>query len=442
MSGGNKLKVLILSSSNPYKIAGIVAKDLLESLNADKSIKATLLVRVWGKYLSEDIVSYDSVIAYYFDWIKRKVKGVLRLIGIYSKDYKRIKNTNQQYIVRDIDQTRNTYSSGRILKKYADKPDVIIVLFMSKFLTYKNLHELNKLTGAPILLYMMDMAPFTGICHYSWNCEGYQNSCGNCPALFSDDPADQSFINLAFKKNYADKTNIIPVVASQMQFLQASKSHLFGDNKIYKILLAVNEKQYFPNNKLISRQKLSLPGNGKILFFGAGSFAEKRKGLEELLLALNILSQSKDFNQPIHLAIAGNNKEIVERSLPFPYTLLGQLNHQSLPVAYSAADVFICPSVQDSGPMMINQSLMCGTPVVSFEMGVALDLVINGITGYKARLKDSEELAKGIGDILKLDEDAYGDLASNCRRIALNEFSLSSQLRGFKQIFSETVKWD
>lgn len=436
------MKVLILSSSNPYKIAGIVAKDLLESLNTDTSIKATLLVRVWGKYLSEDIISYDSVFAYYLDLIRRKVKGVIRLTGLHSKEFKQIKNTDQQYIVQDFDQTKTTYSSKKILKKYGDNPDVIIVLFMSKFLTYKNLHELNKITGAPILLYMMDMAPLTGICHYAWNCEGYKNSCGNCPALFSDDPVDQSYINLAFKKKYADKTNIIPVVASQMQYLQASKSQLFKDDKIFKILLAVNDRQYTPYNKFISRQKLSLPENGKILFFGAGSFSEKRKGLDELLLALNILYQSNDWTQPIHLAIAGNNMEIVEKSLPFPYTLLGQLNHQSLPVAYSAADVFICPSIQDSGPMMINQSLMCGTPVVSFEMGVALDLVINGLTGYKARLKDSEDLASGIKEILTLNKEEYEALSSNCRRVALKEFSLSSQLSGFKQIFSETVKRD
>ncbi len=32
------------------------------------------------------------------------------------------------------------------------------------------------------LLYMMDMAPMTGGCHYAWDCEKYKMKCGGCPA--------------------------------------------------------------------------------------------------------------------------------------------------------------------------------------------------------------------------------------------------------------------
>lgn len=433
------MKVLILSSSDPYKIAGIVAKDLLESLNADKSIKATLLVRVWGKYTSDDIISLDSIITYYVDWFRRKIKGVLRLAGIYGRESKQIKNSDPQYTVRDYDQTKAIYSTQRILDKYGSTPDVIIVLFMSKFLTYKNLYELNQRTKAPILLYMMDMAPFTGICHYAWNCEGYINECGQCPALYSNNPLDQSYLNLAFKKQFVEQTNLFPIAASEKQFFQLSNSHLFRNKRKLKVLLSVDEKQFHPFDKLIARKKLALPENGQILFLGAGSFTEKRKGLDELISALNLLAELLGSNEDIHLAIAGNNHEISKKSLPFPYTLLGNLNHTDLAYGYSSADVFISPSIEDSGPMMINQSLMCGTPVVSFEMGVALDLVITGKTGYRAKLKDSVDLAKGIYEIFNLDKSDYETLSFNCRQIALEKCSKNAQLKSFKDIFEETV---
>ena len=433
------MKVLILSSSNPYKIAGIVAKDLLESLNADKSIKATLLVRVWGKYISDDIIAFDKITTYYLDWLRRKTKGVLRLAGIYGREFKQIKNSNPQFTVRDFDQTKAIYSSERILKKYGSTPDVIIVLFMSKFLTYKNLYELNKITKAPILLYMMDMAPLTGICHYSWNCDGYMKNCGTCPALYSNNPQDQSHKNFLFKKLYVDKTTIFPIAASQWQFLQLLNSHLFINKRKFKALLSVNEKQYYPIDKLVARRKFGLPESGKIIFFGAGSFSEKRKGLNELILSLTILAELLHDSQEIHLAIAGNNKEIFENRLPFSFTLLGFLNHHDLSNAFASADIFVSPSIEDSGPMMINQSLMCGTPIVSFEMGVAVDLVQTGLTGYKAKLMDNADLAKGMQSILQLDNAKYNELSAYCREFALLSCSQGQQLDSFKDIIAQCL---
>ena len=433
------MKILILSSSNPDKTAGIVAKDLLETLNTDKDITAKLLTRVWGNYINKDIIAFQTFTSYHFERIGRMARAVFRLLGIKSKSYLQIKNCDPKYYVKDYDQTKYIYSTEDILNKCGFKPDVIIVLFMSKFLTYKNLFELNKITKAPILLYMMDMAPMTGGCHYSWNCLGYLKLCGNCPALFSNNSYDQTYQNMIFNQKYIDQTNIFPIAGSEGQFLQISKSNLFNKKEKFKVLLSVNEKQYFPSDKLAARHKFQLPENSKIIFFGAGSFTEKRKGLDELLSSLKILATMIDDSQNIHLAIAGENREILERALPFPFTLLGYLDHNDLSIAYASADVFVSPSIEESGPMMINQSLMCGTPVVSFELGVALDLVITGKTGYLAKLKDCLDMARGIYNILYLNKTDYNDLSVNCREFALEKYSPLTQLRNFKEIILKCV---
>jgi glycosyltransferase involved in cell wall biosynthesis len=109
-------------------------------------------------------------------------------------------------------------------------------------------------------------------------------------------------------------------------------------------------------------------------------------------------------------------------------------NTYGIASAYKAADVFICPSIEDSGPMMINQSLMCGTPVVSFEMGVAFDLVITGETGYRVKLKDTNDMAKGIMNILALDKISYGKMSDNCRKLALDLCSPEVQTAKIEQI--------
>ena len=81
---------------------------------------------------------------------------------------------------------------------------------------------------------------------------------------------------------------------------------------------------------------------------------------------------------------------------------------------------------------------MCGTPVVSFAQGVSLDIVISGKTGYRARLKDSADMAKGLYDILKMPDTEYSKMKNSCRETALElyhpEVSTKNWLKIMKAI--------
>ena len=96
------------------------------------------------------------------------------------------------------------------------------------------------------------------------------------------------------------------------------------------------------------------------------------------------------------LLIIGKNSVNTFAKISIPVKQVGMLNESGLIRAYQAADVFISPSIEDSGPLMVNQAMMCGTPVVAFKTGVALDLIDGYETGYAADLKDSKELSDGI----------------------------------------------
>lgn len=72
------------------------------------------------------------------------------------------------------------------------------------------------------------------------------------------------------------------------------------------------------------------------------------------------------------------------------------------PYLYNIADGFICSSVEDAGPMMINEALMSGTPVISFKIGVAEDLIINGENGFLADNISANALADAIVNFLKI----------------------------------------
>jgi glycosyltransferase involved in cell wall biosynthesis len=73
--------------------------------------------------------------------------------------------------------------------------------------------------------------------------------------------------------------------------------------------------------------------------------------------------------------------------------------------------------------MMINQAMMCGRPVLAFEMGVAEDLVHRGTTGYRARLNDSDDLACGLDELLSMNRDTRRHYEQHCRDLALQRYS-------------------
>jgi glycosyltransferase involved in cell wall biosynthesis len=111
-------------------------------------------------------------------------------------------------------------------------------------------------------------------------------------------------------------------------------------------------------------------------------------------------------------------------------------NNEELASAYQASDIFLCPSIEDSGPMMINQSIMCGVPVVSFELGVSLDLVLTGETGYRAKLRDSNDMAEGIFYFLRLADDDYLRVSKNCRDLAMKLYSPEVQILALEKLMN------
>jgi len=121
--------------------------------------------------------------------------------------------------------------------------------------------------------------------------------------------------------------------------------------------------------------------------------------------------------EDVLLLVAGHGGHRLARELPFQTKSLGFLRDEiALALAYQAADIFVCPSVEDGGPLMIPQAMMCGRPVVSFRSGYALDLVKTMQTGYLCENTDSTELAHGI--CRTLFSDRLREMGENARRLA------------------------
>lgn len=394
------MKVLIIAKED-YLGAGKAAFRLYESFKR-KGHEVCMLVK---NKVGDDkgIIKYDDLIksSYYF-----RVKQFLEN-RVFKFSKRNIVTDHNYYFFGSEDLEQNP-QINLIVNKLPFNPQIIIVTWTSDFFSPKSLFKLQRKTGARMFVYPMDMSLLTGGCHYAWDCVGYTANCKNCPAILEKSDKDIAFRNLESKKKYYKKAGINALLPSEQLLNQAKESSLFKNQKGFKnVLIPIEENTYNSRSREEARSYYKLSTDLKVIFFGASFTNEKRKGLSLLVQAMNLLKdryikEDIDINS-IRLLIAGNRPDantIVE--FPFNTTYLGYITDDKIfSLAYQAADVFINTSIQDSGPMMINESIMCGTPVVTFDLGVAPDLVLNDFSGYRVQIKDVEKMSNALYNILE-----------------------------------------
>jgi glycosyltransferase involved in cell wall biosynthesis len=273
---------------------------------------------------------------------------------------------------------------------------------------------------------MMDQEPVTGGCHYSFGCDGYQQQCGNCPLLARPFPSDQSRQVFLRKQRHLSGLPITFVAPTSWAEEKVRASAIFGGHHVERIALAIDTAIFRPGDRAAARAEFGIPPDKRVVFFGSSYLHEPRKGSAYLIEALKRLhrgwqGQVVDFAgrssgaDTVLFVMAGQNGEELKGQLPFPSLDLGYLrDERRLAFAYQAADVFVCPSIEDAGPMMVPESLLCGTPVVAFNTGGAPDLIVSGQTGYLARACDAADLAWGIERLLESPDPAgIREAASN-----------------------------
>ena len=197
---------------------------------------------------------------------------------------------------------------------------------------------------------------------------------------------------------------------------------------------------YKPLDMMAYRQQYQISTNKRfVVFFGCQNLNDERKGFHYLLDALHILHDrlTESEREEILLVIAGRNIDQIQDHLCFDYQYLGFVASSELPGIYSMSSVYLSPSVNDAGPSMVNQSMSCGTPVVAFEMGTALDVIKDRGTGYCARLRDAEDFAKGIESIFRLSASDYLSLRRRCREMAVQLTSDEAFLQTFDRIYKK-----
>jgi glycosyltransferase involved in cell wall biosynthesis len=279
------------------------------------------------------------------------------------------------------------------------------------------------------------MNAFTGGCHYDNGCGKFVNDCGACPQLGSDQQRDLSNRicrrkRKIFKK--VDSKELYIVTPSHWLGEQVKRSSALGHFPVFKIPNGVDTEEFKPQDRLTARQALKISQDDQVLLLVAQSFQYKRKGLNLLIKAVNKLNNPK-----LKLVLLGGNIDPLDTSIPHIH--LGFIeNSQLLSLVYSAADLFVIPSIQDNLPNTVLESLSCGTPVVGFNVGGIPDMVRPEVTGILSPPQDVSGLKSAIAQLLD-DPLRRKMMADNCRRIAVEEYSLEIQAHRYIELYKKIL---
>jgi glycosyltransferase involved in cell wall biosynthesis len=289
------------------------------------------------------------------------------------------------------------------LYRFADeRVDAIYLQHVRHILPVKDIAALYAHYRLPLVWMLHSMAPFTGGCNYTLGCKRYTGLCGACPQLRSTDETDLSRTIWLRKSRYLRELPLTFVAPGREVARAAARSSLLSDHRIEFIPNPVDARVYQPVHPGLARKLLGLPTEARIVATAAVGWNNWFKGSDLLVEALQRLAAEDDSlqNLPVFVAVAGSGGEKLLESVPFPGKALGKLSDEvAMALLYQSADVFVCSSRAETGPQTIPESLLCGTPVVSFPVGSALDLLTDE-TGYVARADDTTDLAAGIAEVL------------------------------------------
>ena len=336
--------------------------------------------------------------------------------------------------------TLRSFSDDRAV--YQDDPwshlpecDVLHLHWVAGFVDYEAFFAALP-AGKSVVWTLHDMNPFTGGCHYDEGCGRFSAACGACPQLDSKDERDLSHQIWQRKRKAigrASARRLHIVGDSEWLASEARRSSAFAGLPVTAIHYGLDVEAFAPRERLAARSVLGIPMDAQVVLFGADHIEIKRKGLAFLLEALTGLP---DDAAPFLVTMGNGAPPVPER---FPHLHLGYVTgDRFLSIVYSAADVFVIPSLQEAFGQTALESMACGTPVVGFDAGGIREVVVDRVTGLLAPVRDSAALGQAVGRILS-NASLRAKLGSNGRKMAVEQFSLEIQAKRYVELYQQLL---
>lgn len=332
-------------------------------------------------------------------------------------------------------------SSQKATKKmveYLDeiKPDLIhLHILHGHFLNLKVLFEYIRENNLPVVWTFHDCWGFTGHCTYFTDvkCERWKTGCGTCQqkiayprSLFFDRSGEQWNEK---KKLYGDYDHLYIVTVSKWLENLVRDSFL-KDRKIRTIYNGIDCNVFYPRDSYEKiRKKLNLHDE-KIVLGVAGGWT-KRKGIDDFLEISNKLPSDTK------IVLVGLMPE--KYKMPDNVICYGSVqNLDELAELYSAAEVFVNPSRNETFGLTTAEAMACGTPAIVYDITACPEVVGQDIScGVCAVPYDVSDLYEKMKEYIRVPRKVHCEAVKRVNECFNKKKSLDSYIELYLEILRD-----
>ncbi|HII4467600.1 glycosyltransferase [Clostridium perfringens] len=269
----------------------------------------------------------------------------------------------------------STKATKEFIKKVKEyDPDVIhLHNIHGYYINIEILFDYLKNFNKKVIWTLHDCWAFTGHCsHFDYiGCDKWKDKCEKCPQK-KEYPSsilkDNSNWNYEKKKQLFTSVNNMTIVTPSKWLSNLVKESFLNKYPI-KVINNGIDLGIFKPTKSNFREKHNL--QDKIIILGVASVWTKKKGF------YYFIEVAKKLNDSFKVVMVGISEKQKTR-LPKNILAISRTNNaKELAEIYSAADIFINPTLEDTYPTTNLEAIACNTKVITFDVGGSKEAVLD-----------------------------------------------------------------
>jgi glycosyltransferase involved in cell wall biosynthesis len=282
----------------------------------------------------------------------------------------------------------------------------------------------------PSLIVLHDLWWVTGRCAYPGACERYRTGCdASCPTPDEAPALAPNLIAGAWNsKRLLYRSARPPMLLGQSAWtVEMARSAFSGTDAppIERISYGFPVDLFRPRDRRTCREVLDLPQDRFIVLFPATVVIDERKGADQ------VRSLVRSLRLPGLLFVAmGLGAEELDLS-PDIFRALGYIEDPNkIALIYSAADIIVAPSREETFGQIYVEAIASGTPAIGHGLTGTADALVDGMTGLTTLAPDAGSLEAAVMALYR-DRTRRDAMAFWGRAYAENEWSLEACAQHF-----------
>lgn len=293
--------------------------------------------------------------------------------------------------------TGNTKRMIRDLKRF--QPDIIHLHNLhGYYLDVAPLFSYLKESKTKVIWTLHDCWPFTGHCaHYtSVHCGQWQEEgCTDCPAIhhypptFNPKNTKRNFIRKKALFTSLDKDQVT-IVTPSLWLKQEAELSFLGKYRVICIPNGIDQTVFYRRESTF-RKDHHIEDKFMVLAVAGNWYAEK--GTDDIIAA------SKVVHKDVVLVVVGAKGDFAKKLERDNVIVIERTeNTEKLAEIYSAADVMINPTREDTFPTVNIEAQACGCPVITYNVGGSPEILREN-TGIVVEAEKTRDLLTAMSRI-------------------------------------------